>query len=89
MSYDLNFWKYSPGVYLEHQELYERLSAGTAVAGLEQLPVAEIRERIAKAFGDWERIGEHDWEKKAKVLSRYSPQLSMYESIAMVWKARK
>jgi hypothetical protein len=66
MSYDLNFWKYSPGVYLEHQELYERLSKGVVVEGLERLPVAQIRERIAAAFKDWERIGDHDWEQEGK-----------------------
>lgn len=66
MSYDLNFWKYSPGVYRKHQELYERLSEGYAVEGLEPLPVAEIRERIARAFYDWERVGNDDWERNGR-----------------------
>ncbi len=63
MSYDLNFWKYSPGVYKEHRRLYERLSGGITEDGLESLPVPEIRKRIAGAFRDWHRIGDDDWER--------------------------
>lgn len=66
MSYDLDFWKYRPGIYLQHQELYERLLRGGTVEGLQYLPVTEIRSRIAAVFGDWEQIGDDDWEKEGK-----------------------
>jgi hypothetical protein len=62
VSYDLNFWKERPGVELDPQSVYERLSEGEIVDGLEVLPIERIVERIAAEFSQWERLGPYDWE---------------------------
>jgi hypothetical protein len=63
VSYDLNFWKYCQGVDLEHQAVYERLSDGEHVDGLEDLPIATIRAEIAEAFREgWEQLDADTWE---------------------------
>lgn len=63
MSYDLNFWKQRPGVELDPQSIYERLSDGSQVDGLEDLPIGSIVERIAAEFAHgWERLGQQDWD---------------------------
>ena len=46
MSYDLNFWKYKNGIYLKHQKVYESLSDGEYVDGLEDLPIEEILQHL-------------------------------------------
>ena len=58
MSYDLNFWNYESGVYLDNQNVYETLSNGEVVDGLEDLPVSEILQSIEKKFSSpkWEKI---------------------------------
>lgn len=64
MSYDLNFWKYKPGVVLDHQRTYERLSDGQTVEGLEDLPVDRMLSRIGDVFGDWAKLSPDTWEGK-------------------------
>ena len=65
MSYDLNFWKYKPGVYLEHQSVYEQLSDGQAVDGVEELPIAAMIQDVALAFTEgWERVSDESWESE-------------------------
>ena len=40
MSYDLDFWKYQDGVYLDNQTVYEKACCdGERVEGLEELPI--------------------------------------------------
>lgn len=53
MSYDLDFWKYKQGVYLNNQEVYERCSDGELVEGLEILPIEDIKKEISRVFPDW------------------------------------
>ncbi len=63
MSYDLNFWKQQPGLMLDPQGVYERLSEGEKVEGVEELPIDRIRARIAEAFVvGWERLDPDNWE---------------------------
>jgi len=64
MGYDLNFWKYKEGVYLDNQEVYEALSNGEHVEGLESLPVQQILKDIETAFKGWNGMGS-DYENKA------------------------
>ena len=42
MSYDLNFWRYKPGVKLDAQEVYEKLNHEEIVDGLDDLPSVAI-----------------------------------------------
>ena len=62
MSYDLNFWKYRPGVVLDHLETYKRLSDGEEVDGLEELPIERMTERVKQAFATWEQQDWQTWE---------------------------
>ncbi|MFG0329946.1 MAG: hypothetical protein ACF8PN_08615 [Phycisphaerales bacterium] len=62
MSYDLNFWKYRPGVSLDHQATYEKLSDGQTVDGLEDLPIADMLARLNEVFADWDRVDDETWE---------------------------
>lgn len=62
MSYDLNFWQYQDGVYLDHQSVYERASNEEIVEGLADLPIDQIIKDIAQAFIDWKKIEEFTWE---------------------------
>jgi hypothetical protein len=63
MSYDLGFWKQYPGSTLDPQGVYERLSDGESVEGLEDLPTDRILGRIAETFAEgWERLDPTNWE---------------------------
>lgn len=58
MSYDLDFWRYKPGVKRDHQEVYEQLSDGEHVDGLEDLPIDIITRRINEVFSDWQKLDD-------------------------------
>ena len=65
MSYDINFWKYKEGVYLDNHEVYIAACCnGKTIDGLEELPVDAILDKIAEAFSDWTRLGLKDYEKE-------------------------
>jgi hypothetical protein len=53
MSYDLDFWKYKKGIYLDNQDVYEKCSDEHIVAGLEDLPIESILKDIQKEFINW------------------------------------
>ena len=59
MSYDLDFWKYKNGVYLNNQETYEKCSNEQIVEGLEDLPIESILEDVRVEFNTW-RMEESD-----------------------------
>lgn len=60
--YELLFWKYKEGVYLNNQEVYEALDDKIEVEGLEQLPTNVILNRINSVFSKWERVDEISWK---------------------------
>lgn len=60
--YELIFWKYCEGVYLNAQIVYESLMEEETVEGLEELPVDVIVNRIASVFSKWERVDENSWK---------------------------
>lgn len=62
MGYDIDFWRYQEGVRLNHQKVYERLSSGKDVDGLETLPIPEIAAAVKAAFSDWEHPDEETWD---------------------------
>ena len=61
MSYGLDFWKCRPGVSLDHQAAYEKLSDGQAVEGLEDLPIGRMLDRLKEVFADWEQLDDETW----------------------------
>lgn len=62
MSYDLDFWRYKPGVSLDHQQVYERLCESNSVDGLEELPILEMIARVHQEFRDWEKLDDVTFE---------------------------
>ena len=85
MSYDLDFWKYKPGVSMNHQEVYEKLSQGQYVEGLEKLPIAELIERVEAAFSSgWERLDDVTWEGTSGAFQIYTtPQFFRVDCYGM------
>ncbi len=60
--YELVFWQYQEGVYLNHQLVYEALLEQEMVEGLEELPVTVILNRITSVFSSWEKVDENSWK---------------------------
>lgn len=60
--YELLFWKYLEGIYLNHHEVYESLLDDKEVLGLEALPTAVILNRITNTFSKWEKVDENSWK---------------------------
>src|SRR6187431_728172 len=58
MSYDLNFWRYKSRIRLVHKAVYEQLSAGQHVDGLEDLPIEDIVRRVNKTFSGWKKVDD-------------------------------
>lgn len=56
MSYGLSFWRCKPGVTLDHQDVYERLSNSERVDGVEDIPIDVMLDRISQSFSDWDRL---------------------------------
>lgn len=60
--YELFFWRYQDGIYLNHQLVYEALVEEEIVEGLEDLPVTVIVNRINSVFSNWEKVDENSWK---------------------------
>lgn len=60
--YELIFWRYQDGIYLNHQLVYEALVEEEIVEGLEELPVTVIVNRINSVFSSWEKVDENSWK---------------------------
>ncbi|MFV8359212.1 hypothetical protein [Flavobacterium sp. LS1P3] len=60
--YELLFWKYQDGIYLNHHLVYEAIVEQEIVEGLEELPVQVILNRIASVFSKWEKVDEKSWK---------------------------
>jgi len=60
--YELLFWKYTDGIYLNHHLVYEALEEQETVEGLEELPVSVILNRINSVFSNWEKADENSWK---------------------------
>lgn len=65
--YELVFWNYKEGIYLNHHIVYEAISDGEIIDGLEELPVEVILNRIANVFSDWEKVDENSWKNPSGV----------------------
>jgi hypothetical protein len=65
--YELLFWKYLEGVYLNHHEVYEAIEDQVVIDGLEELPVQVILNRIASVFSKWEKVDDNSWKNNSGV----------------------
>lgn len=84
MSYDLNFWKYRPGITLDHQRTYEQLCDAREVEGLEPLPIDAMLARVGQAFADWEQLDDRTWEGADGLFQVYTtPQFFRFDCHGM------
>ncbi|MDI9310854.1 MAG: hypothetical protein QM535_11615 [Limnohabitans sp.] len=60
--YELVFWRYKEEIYLNNQEVYEKLVDNEAVEGLEDLPVQVIVNRVSNVFSKWEKVDENSFK---------------------------
>ena len=60
--YELLFWQYQDGIYLNHHLVYEALVEQQEVEGLEVLPVQVILNRINSVFSSWEKVDDNSWK---------------------------
>lgn len=60
--YELLFWRYQDGIYLNHHLVYEAIDEKEIVEGLEDLPVDVILNRINSVFSTWEKVDENSWK---------------------------
>ena len=60
--YELVFWNYKEGIYLNHHLVYEAIAEAQIVDGLEDLPTNIILNRINSLFSKWERVDENSWK---------------------------
>lgn len=75
--YELLFWKYLDGIYLNHHEVYEAIDEQQEVEGLEALPVEVILNRFNTVFSKWEKVDENSWKNpngKGAFQVRTTPQ---------------
>ena len=66
MSYELNFWKYKDGVYMDHQNVYEALSNGERIDGLEDIPIDKILKCVDESFTQprWEKLDALNYQSE-------------------------
>ena len=60
--YELLFWRYQEGIYLNHHLVYEVLVEQEIVEGLEDLPVEVILNRLNSVFATWEKVDDSSWK---------------------------
>ena len=60
--YELVFWNYQEGIYLNNHLVYEAILEKQQIEGLEELPTTVIINRIASLFSTWERVDENSWK---------------------------
>jgi hypothetical protein len=60
--YELFFWQYQDGIYLNHHLVYEALVEKQEVDGLEVLPVTVILNRLNSVFSNWEKVDDSSWK---------------------------
>ena len=60
--YELLFWRYQEGIYLNHHLVYEALVEQEIVEGLEDLPVEVILNRLNSVFATWEKVDDSSWK---------------------------
>ncbi len=66
MSYDLNFWRYQSRIRLVHKAVYEHLSAGQHVEGLEDLLIEDIVRKVSKTFSGWKQVDDVTFDGGAR-----------------------
>ncbi|MFV8368049.1 hypothetical protein [Flavobacterium sp. LB2R40] len=60
--YELLFWNYEEGIYLNHHLVYEDIAEQKIIAGLENLPVDVIMNRLNTVFSNWEKVDDNSWK---------------------------
>ena len=64
--YELLFWEYQDGIYLNHHEVYEAILDGENIEGLIEIPQQVIINRIASVFKEWEKVDDNSWKNPSE-----------------------
>ena len=60
--YELLFWEYQEGIYLNHHEVYECIVDEITVEGLNDIQHLVIMNRINTVFKDWQKVDQDSWK---------------------------
>lgn len=60
--YELLFWNYKEGFYLNHHLVYEDLLEEKEVDGLEEIPTHLIINRLENQFATWNKVDASSWK---------------------------
>lgn len=60
--YELFFWKYEEGIYLNNHEVYENLLENKNIDGLEEIKVETILNRIQNVFASWQKVDNFSYK---------------------------
>lgn len=63
MSMDLAFWRYKNGKSDDHTRVYESICEGETLECLEELPITDIRGKIAEVFSGWTALDRDTYDK--------------------------
>lgn len=60
--YELLFWNYKEGIYLNHHEVYEAILNNEIIDGLDEISSQIVLNRLSTVFKDWNKIDENSWK---------------------------
>ncbi len=63
--YELLFWNYKEGFYLNHHLVYEAICDAQLVEGLEEIQAQVILNRIENQFATWDKVDESSYKNLA------------------------
>ncbi len=65
--YELLFWIYKEGIYLNHHLVYEELCDEKNVEGLEEIQTQVILNRIENQFVTWEKVDASSYKNPSGI----------------------
>ena len=74
MARDLSFWKYKANVAAEDEAVYDELTSGARVEGVEELPIKAVIADIKATFKDWEWTSETTLEKDQEMIELFTTE---------------
>ncbi len=64
--YELIFWIYSEGIYLNHHLVYEAIADEKLVDGLEEIQTKVILNRIENQFATWDKVDASSYKNPSR-----------------------
>jgi hypothetical protein len=63
--YELVFWNYKDGFYLNHHLVYEAIAEAQIVDGLEEIQTQVILNRIENQFVSWQKVDDFSYKNNS------------------------